>query len=415
MPLAPHDLGPMRLLLAFALAAVTVPARATPVRMDLSEAMRRAEQAAPALGPRREAMRSARQVEGAADQKLSTPPRVELEVGPRFRSDPNRVGFDATLGLWQDLPLGGLGASRRRWARAAGSEAEARLGVGVHDARTEAALAWIDARLAQELERARRESLEHARAIAKVAGARVRAGSAPPSEEASARALVGRARAEVLDAEGRSFVAVTLLQHLTGTRGRALEIAGPIDPADVATAPSTLRDQPDLLATEAAALKSERAAELARAAGKPVLSIGPSVTREATGDVIVLARVAFPLPLVSPAAFDTARARSEASVLRAEVRHARAVIERELDLALHERKHARELRDALKDGVLGPAREALRQALAQYEAGSIGAEPVLAARRELLSAEERWASAAADVRRADVRLMRLTGKTKGPR
>jgi outer membrane protein TolC len=116
------------------------------------------------------------------------------------------------------------------------------------------------------------------------------------------------------------------------------------------------------------------------------------------------------LPLVSAGVLDTARARADASVQRAEGRHLRAALERELDLAVHERKHAREVRDALHDGVLGPASEALRQSLAQYEAGSIDTATVLAARRELLAAEERWAEAAADVRRADVRLMRLAGR-----
>ena len=60
--------------------------------------------------------------------------------------------------------------------------------------------------------------------------------------------------------------------------------------------------------------------------------------------------------------------------------------------------------------MIGPAREALRQTLAQYEAGNGDTATVLSARRELLLAEERWAEAAADVRRADVRLMRLLGR-----
>lgn len=409
----------MRLLLVLVLTTVASAASASPVRMDLAEAMRRAEQVAPALGPKRAAVQASRELGRAADQKLSVPPRVEIEVGPRFRSDPSRVGVDATLGLWQDLPLGGLGASRRRWASAVGSEAAARLGVTQHDVRAEAALAWIDVRLAQELGRIRRESLEHALSIARLASARVRAGSVPPSEEATAKALVGRARTDVLDAEGRRFVAETALAHLTGTRGSSIEVVGPLDPPDQRlTLPPLLArtrgGQPDVLAADAAAARGERAVEMTRAHGKPSLSIGPSVTREATGDWLVLARASFPLPLVSPAQVETARARAEAAVQRAEALQVRRAVERELELALHERQHAREVRDALREGVIGPAREALRQSLAQYEAGSVDTASVLAARRELLAAEERWAEAAADVRRADVRLMRLLG-AKGPR
>ncbi|MCC6903218.1 MAG: TolC family protein [Polyangiaceae bacterium] len=416
----------MRILLLLALTTLAGPARAAPVRMDLAEAMRRAEQVAPALGPRRAAVQSGGELARAADQKLSVPPRVEVEVGPRFRSDPSRAGVDATLGLWQDLPLGGLGSARSRWASAARGEAAARLSVTLQEVRAEAALSWIEVRLARELERIRGESLQHALTIAKLAGARVRAGSVPPSEEASAQALAGRARAEVLDAEGRRFVAETALRHLTGTQTRTLEVDGPLELVDQPLALPELvararAGQPDVLAADAAAARSERALEMTRAFGKPSLSVGPSVTREATGDFIVLARASFPLPVVSPGALETARARSEAAVQRAEARHVRASLERELDLAVHERKHARELRDALREGVIGPAREALRQSLAQYEAGSIDTATVLSARRELLAAEERWAEAAADVRRADIRLMRLVGRdprelgTKGRR
>lgn len=405
----------MRILIALALTTWAGTAAAAPVRMDMPEAMRRAEQAAPALGPKRAALQSSRELVRAADQKLSVPPRVEVEVGPRFRSDPSRVGVDATLGLWQDLPLGGLGAARRRWATAAGGEASARLAVTLQDVRAEAALTWLEVRLARELERIRGESLGHALTIVKVAGARVRAGSVPPSEEASAKAMAGRARAEVLDAEGRRFVAETALRHLTGTQAQPIEIEGPLEIADQPLERGALlararTGQPDVVAADAAAERSERAIEMTRAFGKPSLAVGPSVTREATGDWIVLARASFPLPLVSPGALDTARARAEAAVQRAEARHVRASLEREIDLAVHERKHARELRDALREGVIGPAREALRQSLAQYEAGSIDTATVLAARRELLAAEERWAEAAADVRRADIRLMRLMGR-----
>lgn len=410
-----RPIAAMRTLLALALASLSGTAVAAPVSMDMQEAMRRAERAASALGPKRAAVESAQGLRRSADQTLSHPPRVEVEIGPRFRSEPNRIGVDATLGLWQDLPLGGVGVARRRWADAASGEAEARLRVAVHDVRAQAALSWIELRLARELTRARRESLEHALATAKIAGARVRAGSAPPSEESAAQALAGRARIDVIDAEGRAHLAEIALAHLTGNRGRSIEAAGPLAAADrpVDLAPLLARargDQPDVRAADASAARSDRSIALTRASAVPPLSLGPSVTREATGDWLVLARASFPLPLVTPAPLDTARARSEAAVQRAEARHVRVALERELDVAVHERHHAREIRDALSDTVIRSAREALRQSLAQYEAGSSDAAVVFASRRELLLAEERWAEAAADVRRADVRLMRLIGR-----
>jgi outer membrane protein TolC len=398
---------------------VAGPVAADPVRLDLSETVRRAEQHAPSLAPRRTGVAAARRLSQAADGPLSLPPRLELEVGPRWRGSSRDVGVDATVGAWQDLPLGGLASARARYAEGAGKQASARLEVARHDARERAALAWIDARLARELVRIRRESLEHAQSILRVASARVRAGSAAPSEEAMARATLGRARAELIEARGRRFVADTELRFVTGIdRSAAVETVGSLDAADQRLALGPLltavrTSQPDVALAESSAEVHERTASLVRSTGKPLLSVGPSVTRESTGDWILLARVAVPLPLVEPARFDAARASADADVARAEARYARAEVERDLGLALEEREHTREMRDVLKDGAVAPAREALRQALSQYEAGSGDASTVLTARRELLAAEEKWAFAAADVRRADVRLGRLVGRRPG--
>ena len=53
-----------------------------------------------------------------------------------------------------------------------------------------------------------------------------------------------------------------------------------------------------------------------------------------------------------------------------------------------------------------PSLQAVREYQLQYEVGRIDLTTLLAARRELLNAQERWAAAAADVQRAEVRLMR---------
>lgn len=407
----------LRVLLSSLLLASV--AAAQPVRLDLSEALRRAERGAPALGPRRAGVASAGAVARAADSALSLPPRLELEAGPRWHGSAGELGVDATVGGWVDLPLGGVGTSRQRFASSHGREARARLDVGRHDARQSAALAWIDARLARELVRIRTESLAHAESILRVAGARVRAGSAAPSEESVARATVGRAKAELIEARGLQFVADAELRFATGLgAGTEIEVVGPLEAKDKGLERGPLMAaargvQPDVALAEAAADSRLRAAEMVLASGKPHLSIGPSVTREATGDWLLLARVTVPLPLVNPMQLEAARARSEADVARAESRFSRELLLKELALGLEEREHTREMRDTLRTGAIAPAREALRQSLSQYEAGSGDSATVLAARRELLAAEERWASAAADVRRADVRLARIVGKRPG--
>ena len=385
-------------------------------RLDLAESMRRAEAFAPALGPRRAAVSGARSVESAADSVLALPPRVEVGVGPRWRATNRDTGLEANLAIWQDLSLGGFGSSRRRFASTLSSEARARLEVSRREVRMEAALAWVEARLARELVRIRKDSLARAEEILQVASARVRAGSVAPSEESLARALVGNAKGDFVAAQGKRFVADAELRYTTGLpAGAPIDVVGSLDVKDAPLALKKLladvrAAQPDVKSAEASAERSARAAEMSWASGRPFLAVGPLVTREATGDWILLARVGFPLPLVNPAGVDAARARLDASVASAEVRHVRALLERDLTLALEEREHARELRDVVRNGVLGPARDALRVSLAQYEAGKIDTASVLAARREQLQAEDRWAEAAADVRRADIRLARLVGR-----
>jgi outer membrane protein TolC len=157
-------------------------------------------------------------------------------------------------------------------------------------------------------------------------------------------------------------------------------------------------------------VRSARAAELVESSGRPFIAVGPQITREATGDWLLLGRVSFPLPVVNPAAVEAARSRSEALTAHAEVKAARTLLEHDTLLALEEREHSRELRNALRDGAIGPAREALRQTKSQYQAGSVALSAVLEARRELLLAQERWAEAAADVRRADIALARIVGR-----
>jgi outer membrane protein TolC len=157
----------------------------------------------------------------------------------------------------------------------------------------------------------------------------------------------------------------------------------------------------------ATAERSARAAEAVAASGRPFLSIGPNVVREGTGDWILLARLAVPLPTVNPAALEAAQAQSEAWVARAQMAEQAAVTDGQIVVAVEEREHTRLLRTKLRDSVVTHAREALAQALARYEAGSEDVGIVLQARREALSVEEEWAEVATEVRRADIRLMRL--------
>jgi cobalt-zinc-cadmium efflux system outer membrane protein len=387
----------------------------TAVVLDLPSVVRLARTRSPTLQVGRAAVAASPDIARAADRVLPTPPRVEVQAGPRIPAGGANVGAEVTVAAWQDLSLGGLGNARRELSSSLAREASAGLVVAEHDAVVQGALAWTEARLAEELERLREAALGAAEELQRVAELRVQSGRADPGEAALAQALVGTARAAVLDAEGRRFVAETELRYFTGLAPRTpVKVAGEFEAKDVPLDPEALvlavrSKQPDVALSVASAERRERAAEVSVATGKPFLAVGPLVTHEGTGDWIAQVRVATPLPFFNPNAFESARARGEALVARAESSERRARLEADIRMLLHEREHARVVRDALRDGALAPARLALDVASKQYAAGRAELATVLAARRELFDAEQRWAEAVADVWRADVRLSRILG------
>jgi outer membrane protein TolC len=277
-------------------------------------------------------------------------------------------------------------------------------------------LAWVEACFARELIDGRQESLTRARQIEALVRASVDAGKASPSELALAVLAAGRAQALLVEAQGVRFSADSRLRWWLGVEAhQELEIVGTLD--DRATPvldrprldPSVNASsvQPDLLAAQAEASRADRFADLLMAQGRPFLSLGPSVTREGSGDVIVQARVAVPLPTVNAAGFEAAQAKYEAEVARARASELASRLQLELLLATEEHEHAQQVLRAIQRDVLAPAREALRLAVVRYEVGALELPIVLQTERELLEALERKASAAADVRRAELRWMRL--------
>lgn len=386
------------------------------VRLDLAEAMRRAQTHAPLLETSMAAVRASHEVQRAADAVLPLPPRVELAAGPRVKSEFTSASAEASAGLWFDVPVGGYGEARRAFATASIHEAQQRQSLALHDVRTAAGLAWVEARFARELVRIRAESLGRAEHIETLTHAIVDSGKTSPSAQSLATLARGRARARLLDAEGTQFMADSRLRWWIGVPADAeLVLEGdlatayrPMTPQQITRLLASIRsEQPDVLAAAASADRAQRAAGVTQAQGLPVLSLGPGVTREGTGDWIFLARFQIPLPTVNPAALELAQARSDAAVSQARVRELAASIELECRLALEEREHTRKLLASLDEAVISPARDALQQAELRYVSGAIDLVVVLQTERDLLEAQESWAAAAADVRRSDIRLMRL--------
>jgi len=389
-----------------------VPAPLAPLVLDLRAAMALAQRNAPEILIAAADQRSAPLLRNAADRVVHRPPRVAFSTGPRRLAGGAQLGWDVTAGVFQEFSTGGYGKQLGEFASAVERRANASLASARRDARVRAGLAWVDARVARETLTLRTEALQGAKETVRVAQARAEVGKSSPAEAALARALMGSIQASVLSAQGDITVADAELRYWCHLElHSSLQVAGPLDievrPIDEEEIRRhVLERSPELGRIRAEADALDHAAQLGKASGKPHIEIGPSVTREGTGDWIFLGNLNLPFPGVDPFAADNALRRTEANMARARVSVAEQTALKEVEIALHEREHALELRESLREGTIEPSLQAVREYQLQYEVGRIDLTTLLAARRELLNAQERWAAAAADVQRAEVRLMR---------
>jgi outer membrane protein TolC len=260
----------------------------------------------------------------------------------------------------------------------------------------------------------RSESLREAQTLDALAEAKLVSGAETAGERAAARSLLGAARAALLEAEGRKFAAGAELAFQSGSSAEQLEAEGPLDADGPAISEREALDavahHPRLAHLEAEANALVRSVEQVRAEGGPILALGPSVTREASGDIILQGHVSVPLPFVNKNEFEAADRARLALVARANVARERQRLRVDVRVALHERSHARLLRDALTRDAVGPARAALDEATLRYREGKAQLGEVLMARRALIEVEERRIEASGAARLAGLRLLAVLGR-----
>jgi outer membrane protein TolC len=390
------------------------------VALDLNTVRSRAESFGPGVAPSRVGVAQADQAKNAVDVPLALPPRLQVDVARR--SYPGALGagggagVDVTASLWQDLSLGGYGSARVAYADSLRDQARFQADLARRDAVLRAMNAWVDARYARDLLDLRKQAEEVAKELLRIAEARVRAGTAPPSELALAQSVLGSTQAAVLQAEGLVVVADGELRYsLNLSADSELEPQGDLsktDDRDIDEPRSIQLAQEQHPLVQLARIHvavAQKQADVSVAYGRPFLGVGVSYSREASGDRIIGGGVSIPLPIVSPTVLDSAIARGNAAVGQARVADVQAQMAREVRQAIHERHHAREVRETLLNGAVEPGRRAMKEAARRYEAGAVELAFVLAARRELLSAEQGFWEAAADVLRADFRLEHALG------
>lgn len=383
-----------------------------PAGHTLLATMVRAARTSPELGPNLAGERAAAATRRAIPTALSRPPQLELSVGPR-RSASGDHGVDATVGLWQAVPLAALEENRRAVSRAGVRAARSATAAARHDIALTAGLAWVECARARELLELRKRSLRSAERLARLTQRRVRVGAEDEAEQARADVLVGQARAAVVEARGQRVAAEIQLNYLLGEHDtRAVASTGGLrDPLPPPPPAQSAREaHPRVKLARDRARRAELEIGRVRAAQSPTLSMGPSVTREATGDWIVLARINVPLPVVDTARFAVARQKESAARARATASLEQRRLRAERELAEHERRHARETRDALERDAIAPARRAAAAEAARYRSGKGSFDSVARAHRALLEARERWVDAAADAVRAELRWRHASGR-----
>lgn len=416
-----------------------------PLRLTLDEAQARAQQASHRLAEfeaREAGARATVDVHAAADR-----PNVALQAGYTRTNHVAEFAVPTTIGrpplvIYPDIPdnwrtridlqwpiyTGGRLDALERAARAEAAAAGTDLATARTDLRLEVARAFwalVTARAAVEvLERAVERAQTHVADVKQ----RLAAGLVPPNEVASAEAQESRERMLLIDARNQRDIAASDLARLIGET-----VLRPIEPVDTLDLGPSRAAELDALVIEAKASRSERqglehrieAAEerqvAAAAATKPTVALGGGFDYARPNPKI------FPRTgrwddswdasiNVSWSLFDGGRARAEvaeaaaaATAVRQRLAEFDSVVALEVRQRLLEIESGRAAVAAANDAVRS-AEEARRVVAERFTAGVVTHTEVLDAQVALLQAELDRTRALANVRLAEARLERATGR-----
>jgi len=373
--------------------AVTAPAGARAgdaaprYELTLAEALTLARSRAPAprVAVAQTAVASARRV--GAGIPLAFNPTLDLGGGPRFGPDGTSVDVEVQLG--QTFELGGQRGARVDAADAGTARAEAAAEAVTNTSLREVAVAFLEARYADERLRVAADSERVAADLHRVATRRHEAGDTGGLDVSLAALALSRTRAARVTVEADRDRALGQLRSLLGVEPDAVVIpTGPLLEGRRYALSELLErvsDRPDLRALDAAARQADAEARLADARSWPDLGIRVGYGREEDAD-LVQAGVTLTLPIFDHGQGDEAEARATATAARLE-RETRDVAAASAVRAAHaayERLLGAAERFAAEGLPLVEECEAL--ARRSYEIGGMQLGGLLAVRRELVDA-----------------------------
>ncbi len=319
---------------------------------------------------------------------LAQPAELWGTGGYRLGAPRSNDGFDGSFGIEQVLHLGNRAGRQRDAAdgRTRADAAEARF--RRRNAELRAADAWLAAWVAHRRWERLSEVLKDARRIRQQVVRRLELGDATDLDQAQAERFVAAARLEVLAAEGDAFDAGV---RLAAAMARA---PGPIVPTEdlpsFGTLPSVSRSaqlDPEVQATERAAVAATLETRAARAASSTQLRIGASLGTEPPGDLIPAATVGITLPTGRSNAPAEVTAAARAAASRTHATAAMRAAQRLEALVNHEVEHRRAVLDVYDRELLPAVRRELSAVERSWQLGEVSLRPVLQARVDLLEAE----------------------------
>ena len=373
--------------------------------LTLDEALRRAEEVAPALGAAQARLSAGEAELREANAFLWNNPVIDATAARRRIPQPGLAEARVTepaLGLSQTFETGGQPAHRRA-AAAANREA---LALSVPDAMRqvrrdarERFFRVLSLQLRAGIEREAQAAAEEAAALA---AQRVSAGEDSRLDGNLARIEAGRARNQAAAAgealsRARADLAALLqlpLDTLPRAEGDLASLAPPAPPGDYL---ERLALRPDLAALERRVEAARRRVELERAARSPDVTVGVSGGREGpyeSRESFAMLSLSLPLPLFRKN--DAAIGRALADLTQAELdqRAATSRARAELESLFQQYATLSERVGRLRSEVLPALEENLRLSRRARQAGEIAVPQLLIvsrqaldARRELLEAQ----------------------------
>lgn len=364
---------------------------------------------AAANAPRLRGLEQAAEVRAQLDKqlpKMSGNPELAVAMGP---GGP-QLGPSIQLNAAQSWNLADLGAKR---AGAAAAEREllgAELRLQLLQAQLLAAQAWIGLKVASESLQLAEQEARLAAELADVATRSAARGVALQADAAEALAWAAEARLAALALEGRMREAAAELAKQAVLQPRPIAKADGPWPSPPLPEPAAWRVQVQALASAPQAVQWRLLAQAERLRGAEAeaaqassISLGGQFQRDSDGTWAVFATAA-----VRWSAFDRGQ-RAHAQAAEAvekdlgQAKQAELEAALALDAAEHEVEHARETSNMLEKSLI-PALQTLvatRQEAFRRGAGSVA--DLLRARRSLLEAQRRRASASGDRAWAEVK------------